>query len=52
MSSLEEPDYLTVQGDIAKAETARSVVDRALDRFGRIDKLIHNAGLFIARPAC
>jgi NAD(P)-dependent dehydrogenase (short-subunit alcohol dehydrogenase family) len=50
MSSLEEPDYLTVQGDIAKAETARSVVDRALDRFGRIDTLINNAGLFIAKP--
>jgi NAD(P)-dependent dehydrogenase (short-subunit alcohol dehydrogenase family) len=53
MSSLEEPDYLTVQGDIAKAETARSVVYRALDRFGRIDSLINNAGQSAAtdRPA-
>ena len=43
IGSVEEPDYLTVEGDIAAAETARTVVDRALDRFGRIDTLINNA---------
>ncbi len=45
-----DADYLTVQGDIADAETARHVVERALGRFGRIDSLINNAGLFIGKP--
>jgi NAD(P)-dependent dehydrogenase (short-subunit alcohol dehydrogenase family) len=45
-----DADYLTVQGDIADAETARRVVERALARFGRIDSLINNAGLFIGKP--
>jgi NAD(P)-dependent dehydrogenase (short-subunit alcohol dehydrogenase family) len=49
IGSLEEPDYLTVQGDIAEADTARRVVDRALDRFGQIDTLINNAGVFTAK---
>ena len=41
---------LTVQGDIAEAETAERVVEQALDRFGRIDSLINNAGVFIGKP--
>ena len=45
-----DADYLTVQGDIADADTARRVVERALGRFGRIDSLINNAGLFIGKP--
>ena len=45
-----EPDYLTVAGDIAEAETAQRVVDEALDRFGRIDSLVNNAGIFIGKP--
>ena len=45
-----EPDLLTVPGDIAEAETARRVVELALDPFGRIDTLINNAGLFIGKP--
>jgi len=45
-----EPDVVTVPGDIAEAETAQRVVEQALDRFGRIDTLINNAGIFIGRP--
>ena len=45
-----EPDVLAVPGDIAEAETAERVVELALDRFGRIDTLINNAGLFIGKP--
>jgi NAD(P)-dependent dehydrogenase (short-subunit alcohol dehydrogenase family) len=45
-----EPDYLAVPGDIAEVPTAERVVERALERFGRIDSLINNAGVFIAKP--
>jgi NAD(P)-dependent dehydrogenase (short-subunit alcohol dehydrogenase family) len=45
-----DPDYLTVQGDVADADTARRLVDQALDRFGRVDSLINNAGIFISKP--
>jgi NAD(P)-dependent dehydrogenase (short-subunit alcohol dehydrogenase family) len=44
-----EPDVLTVNGDIADADTAERVVEQALDRFGRIDTLINNAGIFIGK---
>ena len=37
-------------GDIAEPETAERVVEQALDRFGRIDSLVNNAGIFIAKP--
>jgi NAD(P)-dependent dehydrogenase (short-subunit alcohol dehydrogenase family) len=46
----DEPDFLTVQGDITDADTAGRVVEQALDRFGRIDSLINNAGLYIGKP--
>jgi NAD(P)-dependent dehydrogenase (short-subunit alcohol dehydrogenase family) len=45
-----EPDFLTVPGDITVADTARRVVEQALDRFGRIDSLVNNAGVFIGKP--
>lgn len=47
--SSDEPDFATVQGDIAEPETAGHVVERALDQFGRIDTLINNAGIFIGK---
>jgi NAD(P)-dependent dehydrogenase (short-subunit alcohol dehydrogenase family) len=46
----DEPDLLTVAGDIAEAETSQRVVDQALGRFGRIDSLINTAGVFIGKP--
>jgi NAD(P)-dependent dehydrogenase (short-subunit alcohol dehydrogenase family) len=50
IAASEEPDCLTVQGDITEADTARRVVERALDRFGRIHSLINNAGIYIEKP--
>lgn len=43
-------DFVTVAGDIAEPETAERIVARALDRFGRIDTLVNNAGIFIGKP--
>jgi NAD(P)-dependent dehydrogenase (short-subunit alcohol dehydrogenase family) len=45
-----DPGFLTVPGDIAEPETPQHVVEQALDRFGRIDTLVNNAGIFIAKP--
>jgi NAD(P)-dependent dehydrogenase (short-subunit alcohol dehydrogenase family) len=45
-----DPDFVGVRGDIGEADTARSVIDLALDRFGRVDCLINNAGIFIGKP--
>jgi NAD(P)-dependent dehydrogenase (short-subunit alcohol dehydrogenase family) len=46
----DESDFLTVQGDITEAETSRRVVEQALERFGRIDSLVNNAGVYIGKP--
>ena len=46
----DEADLVTVAGDIADAGTAASLVTRALDRFGRVDTLVNNAGLYIGKP--
>ncbi len=45
-----DPDYLTIAGDLGDAATSRRTVGEALSRFGRIDTLINNAGVFIAAP--
>ena len=45
-----DPDILAVAGDIADPKTAERVVFKALERFGRIDTLVNNAGIFIAKP--
>jgi len=39
-----------VDGDIGHPSTALAIVDTALSRFGRIDVLINNAGVFIPKP--
>jgi NAD(P)-dependent dehydrogenase (short-subunit alcohol dehydrogenase family) len=50
IAHVDAPDYDSVQGDIGDPETAERVVERALERFGRIDSLINNAGLFLGKP--
>jgi NAD(P)-dependent dehydrogenase (short-subunit alcohol dehydrogenase family) len=45
-----DPGVLTVEGDIAKPATADRIVEGALERFGRIDTLVNNAGVFVSKP--
>ncbi len=39
-----------VDGDIGDPRTAAKIVDTAISKFGRIDVLINNAGVFIPKP--
>lgn len=41
---------LAVPGDIAEAATAERIIAAGMERFGRVDTLINNAGIFIAKP--
>ncbi len=45
-----DPDILAVSGDIADRSTTERVISEGMARFGRIDTLVNNAGIFIAKP--
>jgi NAD(P)-dependent dehydrogenase (short-subunit alcohol dehydrogenase family) len=46
----EADDLATVAGDISDPATADLIVKTAVERFGRVDTLVNNAGVFIAKP--
>jgi NAD(P)-dependent dehydrogenase (short-subunit alcohol dehydrogenase family) len=46
----EEPDLVTVEGDISEPGASDRIVDAAISRFGRVDTLINDAGLYIEKP--
>ena len=43
-------DLLAIAGDIADPAVADRVIGSAVERFGRVDTLVNNAGIFIAKP--
>ena len=45
-----DPDILAVPGDIADRKTAERAISASVERFGRIDTLVNNAGIFVAKP--
>jgi NAD(P)-dependent dehydrogenase (short-subunit alcohol dehydrogenase family) len=45
-----DPDILAVPGDIADPAVAKRIVNEGVAKFGRIDTLVNNAGVFIAKP--
>jgi NAD(P)-dependent dehydrogenase (short-subunit alcohol dehydrogenase family) len=45
-----DPDILAVRGDVGDPATAEPAAEQALGRFGRIDTLVNNAGIFLAKP--
>ncbi|MBV7696388.1 SDR family NAD(P)-dependent oxidoreductase [Streptomyces sp. TRM70350] len=46
----QDADVLAVKGDISDRATAERVIAAGLERFGRIDTLVNNAGIFISKP--
>ena len=46
----QDPDVLAVAGDVAAPGVGARIVTEALARFGRIDTLVNNAGVFVAKP--
>ncbi len=45
-----DPEILTVSGDITDSTTAERIVSQAIERFGRVDTLVNNVGIFIGKP--
>ena len=45
----DDDQVLAVPGDIADRKTAERAISEGVARFGRIDTLINNAGIFIAK---
>jgi NAD(P)-dependent dehydrogenase (short-subunit alcohol dehydrogenase family) len=42
--------FIAVEGDIGRPEVAKRLFDTALAHSGRVDLLVNNAGIFIAKP--
>ena len=45
-----DTDVLAVAGDISDPGTPERIVRETMDRFGRIDTLVNNAGVFVSKP--
>jgi NAD(P)-dependent dehydrogenase (short-subunit alcohol dehydrogenase family) len=46
----DDPDVLAVEGDVSDTATADRVVGAALRKFGRVDTLVNDAGVYIGKP--
>ena len=46
----DDPMVLAVPGDIGEPGVGRRIIDAALQQFGRVDTVVNNAGIFIAKP--
>ncbi|MFC0540788.1 SDR family NAD(P)-dependent oxidoreductase [Kutzneria chonburiensis] len=50
MPESDDPEVLAIRADLSEAGRGVEVVEQALARFGRIDTLVNNAGIFVAKP--
>jgi NAD(P)-dependent dehydrogenase (short-subunit alcohol dehydrogenase family) len=46
----ETADVLTIAGDISDPTIAQRVINSAVEKFGRVDTLLNNAGIFVSKP--
>src|SRR5215469_6086165 len=45
-----DPDVVVVETGIADPAAAEKIVGAAMERFGRIDTLVNNAGVYLSKP--
>jgi len=50
VAASDDPMVLAVPGDIGVPGVGQSIVHAALEHFGRVDTVVNNAGIFIAKP--
>src|SRR5882724_2384950 len=50
IAASKDAHVLAIAGDIRDRATAQKVVAMAKERFGRVDTLVNNAGIFVAKP--
>ena len=46
----EDPEIVTVNGDVSDPRTADHIIREGISHFGRIDTLVNDAGVFITKP--
>ncbi|MCK8654710.1 MULTISPECIES: SDR family NAD(P)-dependent oxidoreductase [Pseudomonas] len=50
IKSSDDENILNIAGDIGDPTTAQRVICEGVERFGRIDTLVNNAGIYIGKP--
>ncbi len=45
-----DPSIVNIAGDIGEPDTANRIMHEGVGRFGRLDTLVNNAGVFISKP--
>jgi NAD(P)-dependent dehydrogenase (short-subunit alcohol dehydrogenase family) len=50
IATTSQPNLVEIAGDISQPETATLTIQRAKERFGRVDTLVNNAGAFLPKP--
>ena len=50
MPESDDPGVFAIAGDVTDPATAERLICGALDRYGRVDTLVNNAGVFISKP--
>jgi NAD(P)-dependent dehydrogenase (short-subunit alcohol dehydrogenase family) len=50
MPASDDPDVLALSGDLSRPETGARAVAQAMDRFGRVDTVVNNAGVYVEKP--